>query len=172
MTGQFAVEAHNESNLRISACEYAAPTTRLEPSRPAGLVTFLLEEPSRGGGLQNGETDLYQGVALAKRAKRWGERMRRWKHTQTDLSRRAIGLQSVTSSIALLSGRIAQRDRRISSNVPTCTISCGWEPAVSITTCRQLRHKAEATSTYCIDRLLAAPRGRPHVHEWSSKAQR
>lgn len=58
------VMTYNESNLRISACEYEAPTTRLEfESRPepAGCVTLLLigEALSRdGGGLQKGEDDL------------------------------------------------------------------------------------------------------------------
>lgn len=50
--------SYNESNLSTSAWEYAAPTTRLEPSRPAGFVTLLLGWPSRGGGLQKGEADL------------------------------------------------------------------------------------------------------------------
>lgn len=44
--------AHNESNLSMSACEYAAPLTRLE-SRPD-----LLDALSRCGGFQKGEVEL------------------------------------------------------------------------------------------------------------------
>lgn len=50
--------SYRVSNLRTSAWEYAAPTTRLEPSRPAGFVALLLAVLSRNGGLQNGEADL------------------------------------------------------------------------------------------------------------------
>lgn len=42
----------------MSACEYEAPTTSPEPW-PVGDVMFLFGvELSRGGGLQNGDTDL------------------------------------------------------------------------------------------------------------------
>lgn len=47
--------AHSESNLSMSACEYAAPLTRLE-SRPV-----FLDPWSRGGGFQNGEVELSPG---------------------------------------------------------------------------------------------------------------
>lgn len=56
--GDFAAASYRVSNLRTSAWEYAAPTTRLEPSRPAGFVALLLAVLSRNGGLQNGEADL------------------------------------------------------------------------------------------------------------------
>jgi hypothetical protein len=48
-----------ESNLSISAWEYAAPTTRPDPW-PGGDAIFLLDEElrlSRGGGLQKGDAD-------------------------------------------------------------------------------------------------------------------
>jgi hypothetical protein len=48
---------NRDSNLSISACEYAAPTT-IFGSWLVGIVTFLLGVCSRGGGLQNGEADL------------------------------------------------------------------------------------------------------------------
>ncbi len=44
--------AHNESNFSMSACEYAAPTTR-----PESRLAFL-GVVSCWGGLQNGEADL------------------------------------------------------------------------------------------------------------------
>jgi len=49
--GRDELERFNESNLRISACEYAAPTTRFV-SRPVLFGAF-----SRGGGFQNGDAE-------------------------------------------------------------------------------------------------------------------
>ena len=54
--------AYKESNLSISAWEYAAPTTRPDPW-PVGDAIFLLDEElrlSRGGGLQKGDADLVE----------------------------------------------------------------------------------------------------------------
>lgn len=49
---------YRASNLRISAWEYAAPTTMPEPGPPDVDMFLLGAALSLGGGLQNGDADL------------------------------------------------------------------------------------------------------------------